>query len=469
MGQVRAILLKHAGVIAPETVVAVPGGAEPRGGRRDAYRGDTDLDPNGLVPDDALAFALQDLEAREGPQAVRRLGVAYMALWARTFRTLVSHLRARPERALNLFAQELYPFLRGDRLAARLEPRDRRRARLVLAPGLPDSYLCGLVEGAVALSGCQATCVPLGHGIFEVHYRIPPAMWVARSVQAASTMRVPLLVAALLAGLVGAAAAVTHGAALSWRIPAALLAVTAVQGAANAFHDLASPAAAGPLSPWRPGRPWLWAQMLCGYGFAAAVGGMLVVETPLILALVPVGLAASLLYHRVRDHGLGPVFVAFTHGPLIALGVLLCIQSHPSPSTLLVTSLASLPVGALAAAVRTLEDLADRPLDEAGGKRTLAVRLPGAHNAVLFAALVLAGPLCLLGLAAFTGGLTDQAPADLAAWLLVLTLAVAAAFVAYQVRHNLENPRGLAAARVWTIALHIGAAAASLALMGAAA
>lgn len=428
------------------------------------------------------------LAAARGPAAPRSAGRAYILLWARTFRTLAGHLKGRPERALALFTDELYPFLRGDRLAARAEesrPTARgRHVQLLLAGGLPDEYVCGLLEGIVAVSGCdavaRATGMP-GSGRFEVDVHIPPAQRLARAVQAVSTLRLPLLAAALLAGLVGAAAGITQPAPGEWRLllerfpygawwraPAAVLAVLAVQGAANAWHDLASPRPGGPIAPWRPARIWLWGQVACGYGFAAIVGAALVPGSPWVLVFVPAGLAASLLYHKVRDHGLGPLLVAVTHGPLIALGVLVAVQRDPSASAWMLTLLASLPVGAFAAAVRTLDDLADRPLDEAGGKRTLAVRLAAPQNAWLYTGLLVLGVAAVTAAAALHT--STQGVARVATLLTIAAgLAGAAAMLANRVRRHLDDPAGLAAARIGTIALHVTAAAIAVAAAAGAA
>lgn len=474
--RVRAILLDHAMGRLGEPVAAAVAGAPstvvPGPAALDGWSTPVAADPTRLVPAQQLAAVLQRLAARGGPDAVRAAGRDYIALWARTFRTLAGHLRARPERALSLFADELYPFLRGERLASRLERRPTdtaSQARVVLVPGLPEEYCCGLLEGMLEVSGCTGTVDAVGGGAFDVRIQIPAAQRLARVMQAAATLRLPLLAAALLAGLVGAAAALTQaprtglrdlGAWVNltnpWlRAPIAALAVLAVQGAANAWHDLRSPAPGGPIAPWRPARVWLWGQVAVGYSFAAGAGTLLAPASPWILAFVPLGLAASLLYHRVRDHGMGILLVALTHGPLIAFGVLVAARPDATTATVVLTLLASLPVGALAAAVRTLDDLADRPLDEAGGRRTLAVRLPAVRMAWVYAALLAASVGVLAALAAALARMHGE----LLSWTLVAALAACGMVLARRVRANLDDPGALAAARAGTIAVHVAVAA----------
>ena len=148
-GQVRAILGRHAGA-------SLPGGAS---------------DPTLLVPASVLRRRLEGLPDAEQ----RRLAHDYVALWRRTFRTLANHLRGRPGRALALFAEEVYPFLRGDRRAARVERRAAREARVLLADDLPAPYLCGLLEGFVGLSGASVVARADGAGAFTVAFRVAAA------------------------------------------------------------------------------------------------------------------------------------------------------------------------------------------------------------------------------------------------------------------------------------------------------
>ncbi|MHB8634443.1 MAG: prenyltransferase [Thermoplasmatota archaeon] len=414
-------------------------------------------DPNRLVPAAELALRLAPL----GDAGCREAGRRYMALWGRTFGTLTGHLRARPERAMNLFAAEVYPYLRGERGAAALHGTSPGHLRIELRGGLPPAYLCGLMEGMVALTGCRADAIHEGDGSYAVAYRVPAVMRLARAVQAVATLRIPLLLAAFLASLVGIAAAVATAPVAWWRVALASLAVLAVQGAANAWHDATTPAA-GPLSPWRPSRSWLRAQMAAGYLFAGAAGWVFASHDPTVLLFVPLGLAASLLYHWARDRGWGPALVAVTHGPLVAVGVLFALLPHPSQTAVAGAVLASAPVGALAAAVRILDDLADRPLDEAGGRRTLAVRLPGRGSAILYALLV--GFSLVLMALAWTAFHPSWRDGVLAAGALLG--AACATLLARRIMARLDDPSALAALRAGTLALHVAVAAGSAALLG---
>ncbi|MGB0653771.1 MAG: hypothetical protein ACPGQL_11295, partial [Thermoplasmatota archaeon] len=166
-------------------------------------------DPTDLVPAAPFAAAVAVLsEARQ-----RELGRGYARLWARTFRPLVRHLRGRPVDAVRLFVDEVYPYLRGEPRAARLESLDRRSAALLLEGGLPDAYLAGMVEGFLETARAQAHCEVRGgerfHLTFQVR-RADQAAWLGAQV---ATLRVPFLVAAATAAVLGLglAAAAGHG------------------------------------------------------------------------------------------------------------------------------------------------------------------------------------------------------------------------------------------------------------------
>lgn len=407
-------------------------------------------DPNALHPVAMLHAELAVLT----PEQQRRLAEDYVALWARTFRTLVTHLRGRPERALALFADEVYPFLRGDRLAARVHAVAPNRARLDLAEGLPDPYVCGLVAAFVGLSGAAAHCRRLAAGRFEVTYRIAPADRLARTVQHAATLRLGLVLAALLAAATGVALAAARSEIPVGRVLVVLLGVAAAQLAANALHALRAPHPAGPLTPLRASRTALKAQ-LAGAALAAlaAAAWLSLTGTPLVLLFAAVGVLLGLLYAPLRDHGLGPLVLVGLYGPLIAQGALHALDATASHATHLALVPWTLVPGALAAAALYVDDLAEAPLDEAGGKRTLAVRLPRGRQAAAYAALVAVGlvPLALLALRPWS-----PAPAALPVAGVAL-LALAAAALSLRVRSNLEDPRRLAPARAGTQALHVAA------------
>jgi 1,4-dihydroxy-2-naphthoate octaprenyltransferase len=416
-GQVRAILGRHAGAGGPSAT----------------------SDPTLLVPAGVLRRALEPLPGAEQ----RRLAHDYAALWRRTFRTLARHLRGRPERALALFAEEVYPFLRGDRRAARVERVAAREARVLLADDLPAPYLCGLLEGFVGLSGAEAVARPDGAGAFTVAYRVAAADRAARLAQQLAALRLPLLACALLSALVGLAAAAAEGPVGPAAAAAVVAGVLGAQAGANALHSLRGPAA----NPMRPAAPLALMRAAAAAGYAVALAALVLLglgrpgAAPGLGALAALGLALGLAYTRVRARGLGPAVAGLTYGALLPAGAAFAVGGPWLPAVL-----AGLPLGLLAAALLLVDNLADRPLDEAGGQRTLAVRLPPRATVNAYAALVL-GAVVLLA----PGG-----------WLLPALLAPPAALLAAQVRRHAGDPPGLGVARLGTLALLIAAAGGAL-------
>jgi 1,4-dihydroxy-2-naphthoate octaprenyltransferase len=421
-GQVRAILGRHAQATGPAA------------------------DPTLLVPAGTLRRALEAL-----PEAgQRRLAHDYVALWRRTFRTLARHLRGRPERALALFAEEVYPFLRGDRRAARVERRTAREARVLLADDLPAAYLCGLLEGFVGLSGAEAVARSDGAGAFTVAFRVAAADRAARLAQQLAALRLPLLACALLAAVVGVGVA---GASSPEPLPlaptVAILAGTlGAQTGANALHSLRR---TGVANPMRPAPPAALLRAIAGTGYLAALAALVLlgIERPGVAlalgALGALGLALGLAYARVRASGLGPAVAGLTYGVLVPAGAAFALGGPWLQAVLL-----GLPLGLLAAALLLVDNLADRPLDEAGGQRTLAVRLP-ARAAVQAYAALLVGAVVLL-LPALARPLTvDLAP------LPAIALAVPAGFLLVQVRRHADDPPALGPARLGTLALLLAA------------
>ncbi|HUR61021.1 MAG TPA: hypothetical protein VM286_01485 [Candidatus Thermoplasmatota archaeon] len=461
-GQVRAVLAAHARRRAgPQDpgLALVPATGLPAGEAAPGHEGLQGVagaaavpDPNSLVPAQPLRATLEDLARSQGEQAVRAVAADYAALWARTFRTLVVHLRGRPERALALFAEEVYPFLRGDRLAARIESAAPGRARILLANDLPEAYLAGLVEAFVGLSRARARCEAVGEGLFEVRFKVVGSDRLARASQQMTVLRVPLLVAALLATLLGIVLAYREVGALEpWRVAATLVGALAAQAAASALHDRRTPHPAGILSPLQPSRPLLGRIMVGGYALAGLLGLLLAVAAPVVLAFALAGLVVSALFGRFRSNGFGPPLAGLTYGPLMAEGALHAAApaaaghlAHPA------LALATIPLGALAAAILYLDDLADRPLDEAGGQRTLLVRLPRGIHFTGYAVLV------SLGLGSLFLFLRASAPAA-QPWLL--PLAALAAYLLVSVHRHLDDPHRLGPARLGTLALHIASAA----------
>ncbi|MFO1532509.1 MAG: prenyltransferase [Thermoplasmatota archaeon] len=435
-GQVRAILGIHLGRLHPQAMPAL--GA----------------DPNALVESWTVAEALRQVAALKGDVALREAAEDYVALWARTFRTLVRQLRGRPERAIALFAEEFYPFLRGDRLAARVESAEPRRARLLLLADLPEAYLAGLLASFVALSGATASVRVLGAGRFEVQHRVEAFDRLVPITQQMTVLRAPLVLAAVLACLLGVAMAAQHsGAPLpAGRVAAVLVGAVAVQMGANAFHDLRHPHPAGPLRLLAPTRRRLVWQARAGYAVAGACGLYLALAAPIIWAFAGLGLVVSTLFGRLRGRGWGPLLAGLTYGPLMAGGAYHAfIPLDLAPGVLWQNMLPTAALGLSAAAMLHLDDLADRPLDEAGGQRTLAVRLPRQRQAAVFDALA------VLAVVAWAFAIVPiHGPILLPFFLLAVAVPlVAVVGIAGIVHRHLDDFAGLASARVAYLALHL--------------
>lgn len=406
------------------------------------------MDPNALLAADQFAAALDAVRNADGEAALRSLGHEYVALWARTFRGLVRHLRGRPERSLELFCAEVYPFLRGDRRAARIESMGRSKASVLLADDLPPAYLAGILEAFIGLSGAETHARVAGRERFDVTYHLHPRDATARTIQWVAGLRIPLLITAALGILLGAAAALAIRHQVAW-LPAlaVLLGGVAAQSGANAVHDLRR-RDMGPLDRPRTGRNWKWFQAGGSYAVAAtALATLLWLGHVWILGLAGVSLALGIGYAALRNHGLGPFLAVVAHGPLVvAASFLVLLDAAPGTATFDIVLLGAGP-GLLTAAMLYLDDIADRPLDEAGGKRTLAVRFPQRRNMVAYAGLLLTGVLAAAMVVA-----RWLRPVD-ALWLLP-SLGIAVALIR-EVKHHLDDPRALARSRFVTLALHI--------------
>lgn len=401
----------------------------------------TARDPAAFVPAPELTRALAALS----PAEQRARAHSYVQLWARTFPTLVRQLRGRPEEALRLWCQEVYPYLRGERRAARLEVQDLQGARILLADDLPPAYLAGLVEGFVGLSRARTEAQHVGDQTFQVRFHVHPSDRLAWGIRAVTELRIPLLLTAALATVFGIALATLDGFAW-WDAPVALAAVLGAQAAANALQDLRSPV----RNPLRVQEPRLWHWLVLGGGYTVAVAAtayFLWLGRTGVLAFALAGLLLSLAYPRIRDQGLGPVFAGIIHGPLLIAGTLYALTGSLGSWQPPVLLMVSLPLAALTAAILYLDDLADRPLDEASGKRTLAVRIPQGRHLTAYVVLL------ALGLAAALSLAFAATPVG-AALLAVLTLPTAWVLLR-SVQHHLDDPRSLAGARLGTIGLHV--------------
>lgn len=407
-------------------------------------------DPNEMVPVAALVSSLESMRASGGDAALRDAGRSYARLWARTFRTLVRHMRGHPEHALQIFSHEVWPFLRGDRLAARTQKTGAGEFEVLVHDDLPSPYMCGLIEGFVSLSHAATEVSPAGGGRYAVHAKLRPAERLSRLAYQGAQLRIPLLLTVLLASLVGVALA-SHfpGMLDALDVAAVLLGTMAAQSGANAFHDLAN-ARRAPLSSPGPARSWLWFQLVGSYSVAGTALVWLALDQVGVIAFGAIGLGLGLLYRRLRDQGYGPIIAGLSHGPLTVWGTVHAVAGPGLALTPLVAILAALPTGLLAAAILFLDDLADRPIDEAAGKRTLVMRLPRRRHVAAFAALSLGGAVASAGLLLFW---------DRLVWLGAVLILTAGLLVRV-VRVHLDDPHGLAPARLGVLALYLACAAA---------
>lgn len=135
---------------------------------------------------------------------------------------------------------------------------------------------------------------------------------------------------------------------------------------------------AGLLSP-----PQVIAGMLVVFGAAALIGVYLIWEAGLpALILGVVAILSALAYtggpYPLAYHGWGEVFVLLFFGFAAVCGTYYVQAGRLSSAALL----SSLPVGLLAMAILTVNNLRDIATDRASGKHTLAVRL-GERGAVI--------------------------------------------------------------------------------------
>jgi 1,4-dihydroxy-2-naphthoate octaprenyltransferase len=382
---------------------------------------------------------------------MRELAADYAALWGRTFRTLVRHLAGRPERALALFAEEAFPYLCGSRSALGVLRRGPREVELTV-PGptpVPPHYFAALAAAFVALSGSACEGRVEEGGRVRLSYTMGATHRMARAVQALATLRLPLLACAVFAWLT--ALVLTAQAVPAVPLPqsiAVLGGLLGAQMAANALHGLRNPRPAA-FNPVQATRQALVAQAGLGLGLAAMATAWLVsLGHVAFLFWAGAGAVTAAGYAALRNAGLGPAFVAFTYGVLVPAGALSVLAPGYLATPLLVPFL-FLPLGILAACLVFLDNIADRPLDEAGGQRTLAVRVPELHlpRTLGFWLLVAVALLAAQGFlfASYAG-------------LLAAILAIPAALLVHEVRVHVDDPHRLAPVRLGMLALFVAGA-----------
>ncbi len=234
--------------------------------------------------------------------------------------------------------------------------------------------------------------------------------------------------------LVGTAAA-DH--LIVWRLVAALVVAAGLQIGVNFANDyfdgvrgvdtaerIGPPrlTASGAVSP----RAVLTAALVC-LGLAAVSGLALALATTpaLILVVGALALGAALLYsggpRPYAGLGLGELMVFLFFGLLATCGsAYVMVETVPAAAWW-----GGAVMGFLAVAVLVANNLRDIPTDEAGGKRTLAVRLGDRRTRLLYRACVVAAfATIVVGVSVFIvsepAGITQWALIGLAAWPLAI-------------------------------------------------
>jgi 1,4-dihydroxy-2-naphthoate polyprenyltransferase len=234
--------------------------------------------------------------------------------------------------------------------------------------------------------------------------------------------------------VLGAAAA---GHVIAWRFVAALLVAMGLQIGVNLANDyfdgvrgvdtherMGPPrlTASGAVAP----RTVLAASLVC-LGLAAVCGLALALATTPVLILIvgALALAAALLYSGgpkpYAGLGLGELMVFLFFGLMATCGsAFVMVETVPSAAWW-----CGAVMGLLAVAVLVANNLRDIPTDEAGGKRTLAVRLGDRRTRMLYrACVVTAFATIALGVIVFivdrSLGITQWALFGLAAWPLAI-------------------------------------------------
>ncbi len=169
------------------------------------------------------------------------------------------------------------------------------------------------------------------------------------------------------------------------------------------------------------------------FGLGAALGLILVVHEPGVLALGAIGVACAFFYHapplQLAYRGLGELVVGLCYGPGIVGGTYL-VQRNALPWRVVALGL---PLGLLVAAFLWINEFPDYRADRSAGKRNLVVRLGRRRAARAFAILLAIGflTLALVPLAGWSPGVL----------LGLVGLAPATAAARTALRHPEETPR----------------------------
>lgn len=418
----------------------------------------------------ALLYIDQNLGKADGRlvEEVARLSVTR---WGSMFRNLVKQLSGRPDKMLEIFAREVHPYFLADPQASSIVESGETGARIRMDNGLLEGFKLGLLRGFVELTGSDAEVAKMVDGSYEVRWRIKntaarPSVW-ALFVNA---VRLPFLSATLVPVLIGAAIAyydlrATGG--FDW----ALLGLTMLGVAlfhlgtntANDYFDHRSGADEANFTPTpfsggsRVIQRGLMAAKTMGffaltfYILGTVVGlGLVYLLWPAGLTILWLGLAGFLLGFlytappaRLAHHGVGELAVAVGFGPLIVLGAYF-VQTQTFSNAAL---LASLPIGALIAAVLYINEFPDKDGDARVGKRTLIVRLPDRAAVWGYHALLTVAYVTIL-----IGAVLGAFPIYTLAALLTVPLAAKASII---LNRNYRFPYRLIPANAFTVLVHL--------------
>ena len=232
-----------------------------------------------------------------------------------------------------------------------------------------------------------------------------PAQWLA----GARPRTLPAAVAPVLAGT-GVAAYVDEP--VWWKALLALVVSLALQVGVNYANDYSDGVRGtdddrvGPMrlvgSGAAPAAAVKRAAFLA-FGVAAAAGLVLAATTAWWLVAVGAVSVLAAWYYTGGDKpygylGLGEVMVFVFFGLVAVVGTTYVQTQTFEPAALA----ASVGIGALACAILVVNNLRDIPTDTLAGKRTLAVLLGDPRTRALYAALVAAAALAVVGVAALT-------------------------------------------------------------------
>ena len=275
--------------------------------------------------------------------------------------------------------------------------------------------------------------------------------------------RVPFLTATFVPVLLGAVVARAQGFSSWWLSVLALLGGSAIHLGLNVANDVSDATSGADEANVNPtmfsggsrviqyGLVSLDAMRMTSiacYALGIAIGIFLTAVTgPELLVIGAAGLFLSLAYtaapFRLVHRGLGEICVALGFGPIMVLGSYFVVAERLSWEAFY----ASLPVAIFIMLVLYVNQIPDRPADEASGKRTIVVRLPkemivGGY----LASVVTAFALIVIGV------LTGLMPA----WtLLALATAPLAGQVYSALGSHYESPYELMSAMGKNIMLHL--------------